>query len=115
MTVFPILYVADVEASARFYESAFAFDRTYTWTDDGLVTFIALRRGDSHLGLGHGDGRGGFELCVYVEDVDEASAVLRGLGAREVSPPADQPWGERLAYFDDPDGHRLHVTAKIES
>ena len=113
MTVFPILYVTDVEASARFYERAFGFERTYTWTENDVAGFIALRRADSHLGLGHGEGRGGFELCVYVDDVDDTSRLLRDLGAREVSPPADQPWGERLAYFDDADGHRLHVTAKI--
>ncbi len=113
MTVFPILYVGDVEASARFYEAAFGFERTYTWSEDGVAQFIALRRAESHLGLGHGDGRAGFELCVYVSDVDAAAELLRDLGCAEVSAPADQPWGERLAYFEDPDGHRLHVTAKI--
>ncbi len=109
MTAFPILYVRDVARAARFYEEAFGFEQTYRWEDD----YIALRRGDSHLGLGRGDGRGGFELCIYVDDVDAAAERLRALGAVEVSAPADQPWDERLAYFDDPDGHRLHVTMKL--
>jgi lactoylglutathione lyase len=109
VSTFPILYVADVPRAAEFYEQAFAFERTYRWEDD----YIALKRGDSHLGLGRGEGRGGFELCIYVDDVDATAERLRELGAREISPPADQPWNERLAYFEDPDGHRLHVTMPL--
>jgi uncharacterized glyoxalase superfamily protein PhnB len=45
--------------------------------------------------------------------VDATAERLRELGAREISPPADQPWNERLAYFEDPDGHRLHVTMPL--
>ena len=115
MTTFPIIYVADVERSARFYGDAFGFETTFRWDgDDGRAEFVALRRGESSLGIGHGEGRGGFELCLYVEDVDAAAERLRELGAREVSPPADQPWKERLAYFDDPDCHRLHGTMTLD-
>ena len=32
-------------------------------------------------------------------------------GARVVAPPADQPWGERLASVADPDGYVVHVGA----
>ena len=109
MSAFPILYVADVERAAAFYERAFGFERTYRWEDD----YIALRRGDSHLGLVRGEGRGGFELCIYVDDVDGTAALLRSLGAREIDVPADQPWGERMAHYDDPEGHRLLVTMKL--
>jgi uncharacterized glyoxalase superfamily protein PhnB len=114
VTTFPIIYVDDVESSARFYEEAFGFERTFRWPlEGGPLEYVALRRGDSHLGIGQGEGRGGFELCLYVEDVDAVAERLRALGAREVSAPADQPWGERLTYFDDPDGHRLHVTMQL--
>jgi lactoylglutathione lyase len=109
VTAFPILYVRDVPGSARFYEDAFGFERTFEWGDE----YIALKRDDSRLGLGHGDGRGGFELCIYVDDTDAAAEHLRSLGAREISPPADMPWNERLAYFEDPDGHKLHVTMSL--
>ena len=113
MTTFPILYVEDVARAVSFYERAFGFERTYEWRDGETVEFAALRREDSYIGLGLGEGRGGFELCIYVEDVDAAALRLRDLGAAEVAAAEDQPWGERRAYFDDPDGHRLHVTAKI--
>ena len=114
MSTFPIVYSADVERSARFYAQAFGFEQTYRWpSEGGPLEYVALRRGDSHLGIGLGEGRGGFELCLYVEDVDATAESLRTLGAREVAPPADQPWGERLAFFEDPDGHRLHVTMPL--
>ncbi|MBD0329812.1 MAG: VOC family protein [Thermoleophilia bacterium] len=109
-----MLYSADVDRAARFYEDAFGFERTYRWPAEGeRLDYAALRRADSHLGIGLGEGSGGFELCVYVEDVDATAERLRALGAREIAAPADQSWGERLAYFEDPDGHRLHVTMKL--
>ena len=53
----------------------------------------------------------GFELCIYVDDVDGTAERLLGLGARQVKAVGEMPWGERMAYFDDLDGHRLHVTS----
>jgi lactoylglutathione lyase len=113
MSTFPILYVEDVERAANFYEDAFGFKRTYEWKENDRVVFAAHRRGASELAFGEGDGRGGFELCIYVDDVDATASRLRELGAREVKPPEDMPWRERMAYFDDLDGHRLHVTMPL--
>ena len=71
MSTFPIVYVQDVERSARFYEDAFGFEPTFRWpAQGGPPEYVALRRGQSHLGIGLGEGRGGFELCLYVEDMD---------------------------------------------
>lgn len=111
MSTFPILYVSDVDRAARFYEDAFGFERTYEWKEDGRVVYAAHKRGDSRLAFGEGEGRGGFELCVYVDDVDRTAERLLELGARELKAAEDMPWGERMAYFDDLDGHRLHVTS----
>jgi 2-methylcitrate dehydratase PrpD len=41
------------------------------------------------------------------------AAELAARGFEEVRPPTDEPWGERLAYFRDPDGHLVHVTARL--
>jgi lactoylglutathione lyase len=112
VTTFPIIYVSDVKRSARFYEEAFGFERTFV-RDEPDGVFIALERRGSELGIGQGAGRGGFELCIYVDDVDATAATLRGLGAQEVAPPEDKPWNERMAFFEDPDGHRLHVTMSL--
>jgi uncharacterized glyoxalase superfamily protein PhnB len=113
VSTFPIPHVQDVERAARFYEEAFGFERTYEWKEEGRVVYAAHKRGESRLALGEGEGRGGFELCIYVDDVDRTAKRLLELGAPQVKPPEDMPWGERMAYFDDPDGHRLHVTMSL--
>lgn len=35
---------------------------------------------------------------------------LRG---SELAPPTDMPWGERVAYFADPDGTRIHIYGPV--
>ncbi len=112
MSVFPIVKSIDVERSARFYEEAFGFELGYRWPPhEGELEYVYLRLGDHGLGVVRGEAESaGFEVCIYVEDVDATAARLRELGATEIEPPTDRPWGERMAYFEDLDGHRLHVT-----
>jgi lactoylglutathione lyase len=125
-TPFPIVYARDVERSVGFYCDAFGFEVAFRWPDEGTIEFAYLQLGDSGIGIGstadslHGlpVAAGGmpvhFELCIYADDVDAAAARLRALGARELLPPTDQPWKERLCYFEDPDGNPLHITTPIE-
>jgi len=51
------------------------------------------------------------ELCVYVDDVDAAAEAARAAGAPVLLEPADQSWGERIAYVGDPDGNLVMLTA----
>jgi lactoylglutathione lyase len=49
-----------------------------------------------------------FELafpCPTREDVDRAYAEVIAKGAVPVEPPATMPWGQRTAFFADPDGN----------
>jgi lactoylglutathione lyase len=84
---------------------------------------VTLRLGESEIGIGgvsdtplHGlpqrpaTGHR-VELCVYVEDVDEAVDAARDARAPVVLEPVDQPWGERIAYISDPDGNLVMLTA----
>ena len=52
-------------------------------------------------------------MCIYADDVDEAVAMLREAGVRVLAEPIDQPWGERMAYVEDPDGNPVMITAPI--
>lgn len=108
---FPILYVDDVESAAAFYASTFGFEETYRHEDE--FAYLVL----DPLGIGIGkrpaDHEGhGFALWIYSDDVDAAADSLRAAGATEVLPPTDQPWGERMCAFVDPNGHLIHVGAK---
>ena len=60
------------------------------------------------------DGSSSVALYVYVENVDETVALAVAHGARVLMPAADQPWGDRIAWFLDPSGHVWTVAARVE-
>lgn len=121
---FPIVYVKDIAKSEQFYCDAFGFEAVYRFPTEGPTDFVYLQLEPSGIGLGAADGEnvhgrpvapgaGSFELFLYVDDMDEACARLRALGASELRPPVDEPWGERRAYFEDPDGNAIHIAVKL--
>lgn len=58
-----------------------------------------------------------FELafpCETPEDVDEDYARIVAQGALPVQPPADMPWGQRAAFFADPDGNVHELFASLQ-
>jgi lactoylglutathione lyase len=123
---FPIIYAADVERTVSFYCELLGFELAFRWPADTQqpLEFAFLRLEPLGIGIGRADtetlhgrvptpGAASFELCVYTDDTDAAAERLRAAGARELRPPEDMPWGERLCYFADPDGNTLHITAKL--
>lgn len=124
-TTFPIIYTADLPRALAFYREALGFAETYRFPADGEPAFVALNLDDS-TGIalaGPGDslhgrpvepGAGGFELCLYVDEVDEAVVDLERRGHPVLVAPADQPWGERMAYVADPDGNPVMICAVLD-
>jgi lactoylglutathione lyase len=120
--LFPMLSVADLAASIAFYRDLLGGAEVYRFPEDEPV-FMTFRLGESEIGIGalseaplHGRSQRPatghrVELCVYVEDVDEAVAAARAARVEVVLEPADQPWGERIAYVVDPDGNLVMLTA----
>jgi lactoylglutathione lyase len=120
--MFPMLSAADMAASVAFYRDLLGGVEAYRFPDDEPV-FVTLQLGDSEIGIGgvsdaplHGQPQRPasghrFELCVYVDDVDEVVGAARAAGAPVLLEPADQPWGERVAYVADPDGNLVMLTA----
>ena len=122
-SLFPMLSTLDLDRSLAFYGSVLGGTETYRFPADGPPDFLVLRIGSSDIGLGRVDAAPPLhgrplrpasghrvELCVYVDDVDEAVDALRSIGAPVVLEPADQPWGERVAYVEDPDGNLVMLT-----
>jgi len=50
-------------------------------------------------------------LSIDVGDVDSTHQVLVERGVEFVKPPVDQPWGQRTAYFRDPDNNIWEIYA----
>jgi catechol 2,3-dioxygenase-like lactoylglutathione lyase family enzyme len=113
--MFAMLSAVDVAASIAFYRDLLGGTEEYS--PRTTPVFVTLRLGESEIGIGglddaplHGQPQRPasghrVELCVYVDDVDEAVDAARAAQAPVLLEPADQPFGERVAYVADPDGN----------
>lgn len=121
-SLMPMLSVADLERALGFYRDGLGGVPAYRFPEEGAAQFVTLRFGAAELGLApigdtplHGQrlrpatGHR-IELCVEVADVD---ATIAALDAPVLMAPADQPWGERAAYVQDPDGNLVLLTAPL--
>ncbi len=53
------------------------------------------------------------ELAFLTENVDALHAQLLRKGIDFLCAPTDRPWGERTAYFKDPDGYLIEIAQKL--
>ncbi|MEZ4389654.1 MAG: VOC family protein [Polyangiales bacterium] len=116
-----ILAVRELARARRFYEGAFGWAVA---VDVPVYVEYALPDG-MRLGLYQRDAfakntgapatprlaahTASAELYLSVDDLDAALARLAALGATCLSPPAPRPWGDTVAYYEDPDGHVVAV------
>ncbi len=115
---YAIVYVDDVLATLDFYESAFGMHREYVDESanygelDTGTTRLAFVSNNQASGLIPGgyrrndpkDTPPGIEVALVTDDVDAAYARALDRGAASVAPPADKPWGQRIAYVRDMNG-----------
>lgn len=105
------LNVSDVEASASFATTHFGF--TEAMSADGFVSLehptagvniIFLRTGlESFKPVEVAGSAGqGLLIALVVDDLDAEFTRIAGAGARVLTPPQTEPWGERFCQFADP-------------
>jgi len=118
------LYVADVEASLRFYRDLFGFTETFRTPREGEPIHVEMRldglilgvasiesaRGIHGLRLGAGPPRG--EVVVWTDDVNHAFASTTAQGARPLSEPHDFLADLRAAWIADPDGNPVQMVMR---
>ena len=121
-TPFPILHTDDVDRAIRFYCDALDFAVSFRWPEEGPIEFAFLEMGETGIGISSRRPPavpdwpperelGAFQLCIYADDTAAAATRLRTAGAVQVTSPRSMPWGETLAFFEDPDGNLIHITA----
>lgn len=116
--VFPIITTPDLAKALTFYRDQLGGTVTYQFPEQGDPVYVGLELGPSHLGIGQDPTaqRGGegqrLSLWVYVQDCDKAFEQLHAAGVKTVQDPADQPWGERMAIVEDPDGNTISLGQK---
>lgn len=107
------LNVPDVDASAEFAKKHFGFEETMS--HDG---FVALKHPTGGLNIAllatglstfkpaeiAGSAGQGLLLALVVEGIDAEFDRIAAEGARVITPPETEPWGERFCQFGDPNG-----------
>ncbi|GAA2147226.1 VOC family protein [Glycomyces algeriensis] len=125
--VTPYLHVQGAAEAIEFYKTVFgAGERGRMAGRDGTgVGHAELEIGDSMVMLsdeypemdayapGHFGGSP-VSLHVYVEDVDAVYAAALAAGAKSLSEVTDQFYGDRSGTFEDPWGHKWHVSSHVE-
>jgi PhnB protein len=124
--VSPHLSVKGAAEAIDFYSAVLgAEERMRMEMPDGTVAHAEIQIGDSVIMVGE-EVPGGADpspetlggspvaLFVYLEDVDDAFKRAIDAGARPVREPEDHFYGDRVAMFDDPQGHRWNIATHIE-
>ncbi|MDQ4138697.1 MAG: VOC family protein [Actinomycetota bacterium] len=121
LRVFPILNCTDILNTRSFYERVFGAEQVYQFPDHGDPVYLSLAIGGGQLALGVGTGPAMYgetplpatghavDVCVYVPNLDRVLAAAPDCGGRLAVPATDTPWGERVAYLQDPEGTMLLV------
>lgn len=112
----PVLHVADVEASLRFYVDRLGFTSNWRYEADGRARVAQVDRQGCALILADtwpekiGKGLMFISVNVEPETRDAAVAALDALRAELEAKDVvvkDGSWGYRLLVVDDPDGNQL--------
>jgi PhnB protein len=124
--VSPHLSVAGAAKAIDFYKEVLgASERMRMGMPDGGIAHAEIQIGDSVIMVGD-EMPGGTDrspkslggspvaLFVYVDDVDDVFKRATDAGATTVQGPEDHFYGDRVAMFDDPFGHRWNIATHIE-
>jgi catechol 2,3-dioxygenase-like lactoylglutathione lyase family enzyme len=111
-----IVFCADVDASARFYEGLLGAARVRADADLELSFPVGNGTGTIEVLLHPGTGSKGRELGTFtVDDVDVLVAQARSAGYDVTLEPVDERWGVRHAAIADPDGHVVDLQSPTRS
>ncbi|WP_395070418.1 VOC family protein [Paraburkholderia silvatlantica] len=116
----PYLTVRDARASMDFYRAALGFAVRDSVEDDGAIMHVEMTYHDQLIVMFAPEGAFGSmartpksaqavapqSFYLYVDDVDAVYARALEAGAKSLSEPQDQFWGDRFAQVEDLDGYR---------
>lgn len=120
-SLYPLLQVPDVEATARFYETRLGFSRIFSsdWyvqlraaSDHPFEIAIIAQDHDSIPEPARGPSRNVI-LSFYVEDAAAEHARLAAAEVTIVQPLRDEVFGQRHFIAADPDGILIDVITPI--
>ncbi|MNX58153.1 Glyoxalase-like domain protein [compost metagenome] len=124
-----IIYVKDVDASLKFFSSAFGLgvrfiheSGTYGELETGetALAFAADELAASNFSTGHVPAHSslkplGIEVGLVTEDVPAAHAKAIQAGASEIAAPTTKPWGQTVSYVRCPDGTLVELCTPVNA
>lgn len=117
-TVTPYLVVPGIPKLLDFVKEAFGASELHRFTGpDGTIMHAEARIGDSIVMMGDPAGRYPAmpsTVYVYVPDVDAAYQRALSAGAKSVSAPKDQFYGDRSGGVIDPCGNQWYIATHVE-
>jgi catechol 2,3-dioxygenase-like lactoylglutathione lyase family enzyme len=120
----PVLHVADVETSLRFYVDRLGFTSPWRYDEDGKARVAQLDRQGCALILAdtwpEKIGKGLMFISLNVEPATPEAATaavdaLRSELEAQGVPVKEGSWGYRLLVVDDPDGNQLFFNYPAET
>jgi uncharacterized glyoxalase superfamily protein PhnB len=108
-TVTPFLHVRQLDEYMGFLGRAFgAVEETRHEEPARVIRYARMRVGNAALEFGPADPMPG-AFFLYVEDPDRVYGQALAAGAKSLSPPADRPSGDRIAFVEDPAGNHWYI------
>ena len=121
----PMIIVKDVKKSLDFYEKAFGFQTKMSIPDkDGNVMHAEMNYKDNVFMLGPASRKfktktpktfkgTPVSFYLYVENVEKAFEQAKKAGAKVVTKPVTQFWGDRTGAVNCPDGHKWVLAQNV--
>lgn len=116
-TVTPYIVVPGIARLLDFLKQAFgAVEKERMKREDGTIAHAAVTLGDSIIEMGEAVDQRSMPttLHVYVPDVDEMYKRALAAGAKSLSEPKDQFYGERSAGLVDEWGNHWYIATYTE-
>ena len=112
-TVTPFLLAANALGLIEFLKAAFGAEEIGVYkSPEGKLQHAALRIGNAALEFGEAQGLP-FAFYLYVPDADALYQQAVAAGARSLSPPSDQRWGDRVGGVEDAWGNTWYIASHL--
>lgn len=117
-TLMPFLHPKGADKVIDFLKRGFGAEELQrSQSPEGVIQHAALKIGSSVIEMGEAHGE--YQpmptmLYLYVEDCDATYQRALAAGATSISPPADQPYGDRSAGIRDPFGNQWYLATHIK-
>jgi PhnB protein len=123
--VIPYLICKNAEAAIDSYKRAFGAEELMRMGEPGKVGHCEMKIGNARFMLADEfpdsgalspESIGGtpVSLYVYVENIDSFADKAIAEGLKVIRPVADQFYGDRSGYFEDPFGHKWGFATHVE-